>query len=157
MLTIYTFFLFFYTIFGLCLLYIDFLFSYIIHFYYFLYIYYIVQPFSIKIKCVQYIQTILLKCGQIFSLPQSIYKTEVSRVKVNRTNNNWNRFINTEQSLKNFPVTIYNIRRTYELAINIWINLHEGRKHDLIRQVISLSHIFYNVRKQFSWDKRFKS
>ena len=34
---------------------------------------------------------ILLKCGQIFSLPQSIYKTVASRVKVNRTNNNQNR------------------------------------------------------------------
>ena len=50
----------------------------------FFYIIYIANVFSKKVNiCIT-----LLKCGQMFSLPQSMYKTEVGRVKVNRTNVN---------------------------------------------------------------------
>ena len=44
-----------------------------------------------------YTDHFIKKCGQIFSLPQSVYKTEVGRVKVNRTNYHQNRPIKPDQ------------------------------------------------------------
>ena len=44
-----------------------------------------------------YTDQFIKKCGQIFSLPQSVYKTEVGRVKVNRTNCHRNRPIKPDQ------------------------------------------------------------
>ena len=40
-----------------------------------------------------FIQATLLKCGRMFSLPQSMYIVEVGRVKVNKTNVNRKRLI----------------------------------------------------------------
>ena len=49
-----------------------------------------------KSKRVFGIETTLSKCEQMFSLPESMYKTELGRVKVNRTNVNPNILIKTE-------------------------------------------------------------
>ena len=49
-----------------------------------------------KSKHVVGIETTLSKCGQMFSFPESIYKTELGRVKVNRENINPNILIKTE-------------------------------------------------------------
>ena len=49
-----------------------------------------------KSKHVVGIETTLSKCGQMFSFPESIYKTELGRVKVNRENVNPNILIKTE-------------------------------------------------------------
>ena len=57
-------------------------------------LYYI--TFSHKSKRMFSIQTTLFKCGPIFFLPQSIYKTDLGRVKVIRANSNRNRLIKLE-------------------------------------------------------------
>ena len=71
------------------------------------------------------IQTTLLKCGQIFSLPQSIYKTEVGRVKMNRTNDNQNRPIKLEQILRLQHMKNKGVQQSRTLSRNSMLQMCE--------------------------------